>query len=57
MPWASTGSPWPGTPVGGSHAVACAAVLAHRVLAVLSISAPAPFDAAGVLRHADTAVD
>ena len=32
---------------GGSHAVACAAVLTDRVLAVLSISAPAPFDAAG----------
>lgn len=33
---------------GGSHAVACAAVLTDRVLAVLSISAPAPFDADGL---------
>jgi pimeloyl-ACP methyl ester carboxylesterase len=33
---------------GGSHALACAARLTDRVLAVLSISAPAPFDAEGL---------
>lgn len=33
---------------GGPHALACAAVLAGRVLATVCISAPAPFDAEGL---------
>lgn len=33
---------------GGPHALACAARLPHRVIAAVSASAPAPFDAAGL---------
>ncbi len=33
---------------GGPHALACAALLPDRVIAVVSVSAPAPFDAEGL---------
>jgi pimeloyl-ACP methyl ester carboxylesterase len=33
---------------GGPHALACAALLPERVLAAVSVSGPAPFDAAGL---------
>jgi pimeloyl-ACP methyl ester carboxylesterase len=33
---------------GGPHALACAALLPERVAAAVSLSAPAPFDAAGL---------
>jgi pimeloyl-ACP methyl ester carboxylesterase len=33
---------------GGPHALACAALLPERVIAAVSVSAPAPFDAAGL---------
>jgi pimeloyl-ACP methyl ester carboxylesterase len=33
---------------GGPHALACAALLPERVMAAVSVSAPAPFDAAGL---------
>jgi pimeloyl-ACP methyl ester carboxylesterase len=33
---------------GGPHALACAALLSKRVVAAVSISAPAPFDAGGL---------
>jgi pimeloyl-ACP methyl ester carboxylesterase len=33
---------------GGPHALACAALLADRVIAAVSVSAPAPFDADGL---------
>jgi pimeloyl-ACP methyl ester carboxylesterase len=33
---------------GGPHALACAALLPERVIAVVSVSAPAPFDADGL---------
>ena len=33
---------------GGPHALACAALLPERVIAAVSVSAPAPFDATGL---------
>jgi pimeloyl-ACP methyl ester carboxylesterase len=33
---------------GGPHALACAALLPERVIAAVSVSGPAPFDAAGL---------
>ena len=41
---------------GASHALACAAVLAERVLGVVAVSGPAPFDAEGLDWFAGMAV-
>ena len=38
---------------GGPHALACAALLPERVIAAVSVSAPAPFDAGGLDWFAD----
>lgn len=40
---------------GGPHALACAALLGERVLAVVSASGPAPYDAVGLDYFADMA--
>jgi hypothetical protein len=45
---ASAGSPCSAISGGGPHALACAALLPERVIAAVSVSGPAPFDADGL---------